>query len=347
MSEPAEKLKVHDPVAVDADEDLDELDDVLSEFNPPTKSSQSYDPTSPTVPTSDRPAFGRKRTNTRVDQAPVSIPGSGIPASGALDASDEVDESLLSDEFTKELAKNMEDLMKELVSENKKEGGGEEDKDAETQKMFKAAWEAMLIEGMNGMVPGGQDGVGDESAATGTEEKAKSTGGDFQSRIKQTMDKLKESDSNMKTQAGSSGAPDTLEGLLQSLQDLGLDNDEEDPEFNGFLENVMGQLMSKEVLYPPLKELSENFPPYLERPPEPISPSDKERFEAQLAAVKKILAVFEQPGYDDKDPEASKKIVDLMEELQSHGSPPEAVMGPLPPGMGLGENGMPEGCVIG
>lgn len=315
------KEKVTPPIqtTVDADEDLDELDDVLSEFNPPPSES----PTKPTL--------GRKRTNTRVDQAPVSIPG--VPSA---EATSEADEALLNDEFAKELAKNMEELMKDLVANGESEEpvDSKEDGDKETQRVLKAAWEAMLIEGMDGMTGSGQD----------AEDKGKGTG-DFQSRIKQTMDKLKESEDNIKA-GSSSTAPDTLDGLLKSFQDLGLDN-EDDPELNGFLENMMNQLMSKEVLYQPLKELSENFPPYLEKPPEPIADEDRKRYDAQIVAINKIIAIFEKPGYDDKDPEASKEIVDLMGELQSHGSPPEAVMGPIPPGMGLGPDGTPEGCVIG
>ncbi|EEB95188.1 hypothetical protein MPER_05884, partial [Moniliophthora perniciosa FA553] len=82
MSEPMEKAKPALRNPVDEDDDLDELDDVLSEFNPPTKA-----PPPPNV-TADKPGFGRKRTNTRVDQAPVSIPGSGI-SNSALDPTNE------------------------------------------------------------------------------------------------------------------------------------------------------------------------------------------------------------------------------------------------------------------
>jgi len=54
-------------------------------------------------------------------------------------------------------------------------------------------------------------------------------------------------------------SPESLEALLKSLGDLGLGEggDENDSELAGFLENMMGQLMSKEVLYEPLKELAE------------------------------------------------------------------------------------------
>jgi hypothetical protein len=56
------------------------------------------------------------------------------------------------------------------------------------------------------------------------------------------------------------GAPESLEALLASLNDLGLgkgEGDDDDPELSGLLNTMMNQLMSKEILYEPLKELAE------------------------------------------------------------------------------------------
>lgn len=53
---------------------------------------------------------------------------------------------------------------------------------------------------------------------------------------------------------GGPPGPDSLESLLSSLGDLGAGEDE--TELAGFLEQMMGQLISKEVLYEPLKELA-------------------------------------------------------------------------------------------
>jgi peroxin-19 len=125
------------------------------------------------------------------------------------------------------------------------------------------------------------------------------------------------------------------------------------------------------------------FPPYLAAPPAPLAPEDRTRYEAQLARVRDILAVFDAPDYSDSDSKAREKVVALMSEvrflflflssavrfppsrprsspstrlrslpstpltprfqMQSCGSPPSELMGPLPPGLGaLGE----EGCVV-
>ena len=90
----------------------------------------------------------------------------------------------------------------------------------------------------------------------------------------------------------------------------------------------MGQLMSKEVLYDPLKELAEGvslpslpssaliyqYPvfTYLTHP----SPEDRSRYEKQEECVKRFLAVFDKPGYSDANEESNKVIVDLMSEVR-------------------------------
>ena len=54
----------------------------------------------------------------------------------------------------------------------------------------------------------------------------------------------------------SRSAQDSLEGLLSSLGDLKLNEDSEGGEnLESMLETMMSQLMSKEILYEPLKEL--------------------------------------------------------------------------------------------
>jgi peroxin-19 len=234
---------------------------------------------------------------------------------------------------------------------------------------MKAIWEAMLVEGMDGGASGGVgDGkgmdvggmqLGEEfkgSSKPGGDKKPQETGkdqSDFQKTIRATMDKLKGSESNL--QSNPESASDPLSALLAQLSSLKLDdtgtnsppNEEEEAELQGLLENMMGQLMSKDVLGDPLTELSEKFPAYLEENKSTLSPDDLKRYESQMECVAKIVAVFKDPNYKDDDPEWNTKIVNLMTEMQSHGSPPAEIMGPLPPGFGIGQDGMPEGCVVG
>ncbi|KAF8964821.1 Pex19 protein family-domain-containing protein [Flammula alnicola] len=340
----------------DPEDDLDDLDDVLSQFTPGQKGAPIQSPLSPVASPPPPPpsaastttTFGRPRTNTRVDAPPTSIPGSG----SYLATADEADEDALSSEFTKELARGMESLMREIADEAAGSAQGDaaegEVTEDERARAFKAAWEAMLVEGMDGNLgDGGLEALGEtEPSAKAKEADAGAGTGGFQDKIKQAMDKLKESESKIKVTsgAGSAANPESLEALLQSLGDLGLgEGGDDETELAGFLENMMGQLMSKDVLYEPLKELADGFPSYLEKPPAPISAEDRTRYESQLVCVKKILVVFEKTSYSDANAEDNKQVVELMSEMQTYGSPPSELMGPLPPGL----DGMSEdGCTI-
>ncbi|KAF8900708.1 Pex19 protein family-domain-containing protein [Gymnopilus junonius] len=418
MSTPVAKKPTLDKPIVDNEEDLDDLDDVLSEFGagagvaatqpisipiqpksppppPPPTATASALPSS-SFPTSFSPASfpaggaaaaaagssGRPRTNTRVDAPPASIPGP-TKKNPKLDSTAEEDEGeegvLSSDDFAKELAREMENLVREIAGDAPAsvsggtqggEGAGDGDEEKERARAFKAAWEAMLVEGMNANMGLGEDGRPVElqqPSSSSAPNRTAAAGGDtsFQDRIKQATNKLKESESKFQgapTSAdGFPGDADTLQELLKTLGDLGLGEGEDkeglgegsgEEQLAGMLEGLMGQLMSKEVLYEPLKELSDNFPPYLANPPSPLTPEDRTRYDSQLTCVRKILAVFENEKYSDADADMNKKVVDLMSEMQTFGTPPQELMGPLPPGLD-GTNplfGVPgagdENCVV-
>jgi peroxin-19 len=109
-----------------------------------------------------------------------------------MDLFSETDEDELSTAFAKELANGMESLMRELVDQPDQDreltGGAAEGKKEMTdeERKFKAAWEAMIIEGLGG--PASSEEGLDKGRASGET-------GTFQSKIKQTIDKLKENES--------------------------------------------------------------------------------------------------------------------------------------------------------
>lgn len=152
--------------------------------------------------------------------------------------------------------------------------GDEEELDEETKaqaRAFKAAWEAMLVEGMNGK--DGEDPLISLGEVLGDKNPGASSaaGAGFQDKIKQAMEKMKEAETKTKAaESSGSGAanPESMEELLKTLGDLGLGDlgldgpgGGDDSELAGFLESMMGQLMSKEILYEPLKELADGVSP--------------------------------------------------------------------------------------
>ena len=119
----------------------------------------------------------------------------------------------LDEDFARELTKGMESLFRDIAMGAGLDGvpdlgkAAEGTTDEEQEKAFRAAWEAMLVEGMNGTMnpedliapPGagttrgaGTGGAAASSSGTGTGP----SGGppqSFQDNIKRAMDKMKES----------------------------------------------------------------------------------------------------------------------------------------------------------
>ncbi|OJT06002.1 Peroxisome biogenesis protein 19-1 [Trametes pubescens] len=313
------------------EEDLDDLDDVLEQFSaPPPKPAAQAAPAS-TSSSSQTPLAKEAQPSVSKAVDPFGL--------GGLDA-----------DFAAELTRGMESLFKDIAGGAGLDGipdlSAAEDgtTDEERAKAFKAAWEAMLVEGMDGAMSA--EDVSDKGkAAEGAAPGAGVSTDSFQENIRKAMERMKESDRKA-DEATSSG--DGLDDIFSKLGD-GVNGMESEEELQGLLENMMSQLMSKAVLYEPLKELSDKFPSYLEDNALTLSDEDKTRFAAQSKVVAQIVATFEDPSYTEDDPVKGLKIVELMQEMQEHGSPPAEIMGPLPPGFDLGADGLPkipEGCTI-
>lgn len=107
-------------------------------------------------------------------------------------------------------------------------------------------------------------------------------------------------------------------------------------EMNKMLENMMKQVMSKEVMYEPIKAITEEYPKFLSQ--KGIPAEDRARYENQFAAYKALRTVFEQEG------ENPDKVVQIMQDLEKYGQAPDEIMKHLtPPGV---PGGMPNpnGC---
>ncbi|KAF8126152.1 Pex19 protein, partial [Boletus edulis] len=249
-------------------------------------------------------------------------------------------------DFTRQLSEGMASLFQELGIES---GAGSEGTDGvkEQERQLAAAWEAMLVEGMNSA----SDPTASHARTPGDASSSGPPEADFQSSIRSTLDRLREKESKLQPpDSSASGDGENLQSLLSQLQGLGGlsgDDVESEDQLQGVLEEMMGQLMSKQVLYEPLKELYEKFPGYLTEHASTISPEDKTRYEAQISCIKQLIDEFKADTFSDEDATSRGKIVELMSELQTHGQPPEEIMGPLPPGFNMSADGLPEmpdGC---
>ncbi|KAI0655044.1 Pex19 protein family-domain-containing protein [Cubamyces menziesii] len=318
------------------EEDLDDLDDVLEQFNAPPKPAAKPAPASAAATSQTPPTKGTSSTGPASQQKK--------PDPFGLDG--------LDDDFARELTKGMESLFRDIA-----QGAGLEDipdlakveegtTDEERAKAFQAAWEAMLVEGMNGSMSAEDVGAKGKAAESAPSASSSSEPADsFQESIKKMMDKLKESDRKADEATVKEEDLDNIFSRLASE----VEGTESEEELQGLLENMMSQLMSKEVLYEPLKELNDKYPSYLKDNASKMSAEDHKRYTSQSKVVAQIVAIFESTNNTDEDTQARMKVVELMQEMQEYGSPPSEIMGPLPPGLDLGADGMPnipEGCTI-
>jgi len=197
--------------------------------------------------------------------------------------------------------------------------------------MFKDAWNKILDPSTSTPTSA--------TPADAVQSSQKGPDGSFQERVRQTMDKMKEGQSSLKS-SGVEGDPG-LGALLSSLDNTGAEGEDEEG-LQGLLETMMSQLMSKEVLYEPLKEMHEKFPSYLTENENTLSQEDKDRYKKQQKIVSQIITVFEAKEYSEEDPQIGLNVMSLMNEMQECGAPPTEIMGELPPGVAVGADGLPQ-----
>lgn len=93
--------------------------------------------------------------------------------------------------------------------------------------------------------------------------------------------------------------------------------------------DLMQNLLSKELLYPALKDLSPKFEEWLQKNLATLSKEDRRRYKKQLSKIHAIIDVFDDEALEDQ--ERFEKNLELMEQMQSLGAPPEELT--VPDGM--------------
>lgn len=122
-----------------------------------------------------------------------------------------------------------------------------------------------------------------------------------------------------------------MQDMMGQFEKMGMKDD-----FANTMETMMKQLISKEVMYTPMKQVCEKFPEWLAENESKISKEDFENYTKQNECFQQIVEIY------DKDPENYDKVMELMQDMQKYGQPPPEVVKDLAPGVELGENGLPK-----
>mmetsp|Transcript_18194 Transcript_18194/g.39792 ORF Transcript_18194/g.39792 Transcript_18194/m.39792 type:complete len:287 (+) Transcript_18194:39-899(+) len=141
------------------------------------------------------------------------------------------------------------------------------------------------------------------------------------------------------TQSMSSGADPSCDGdedplyseLLKQFGSLG-----DSPDMQGVMESMMQHLLSKEVLYQPLKEIEAKYPAWLDSNATTLPQEETQRYTTQHSLITQLLHVY------DTQPGDYSRITELLQQMQECGQPPAELMRDLTQGVELGEDGTPK-----
>ncbi|XP_026170376.1 peroxisomal biogenesis factor 19 isoform X2 [Mastacembelus armatus] len=160
----------------------------------------------------------------------------------------------------------------------------------------------------------------------------------------QHFQKLSEAAGKVETLRGLAKNADNLQStglagddLVKALEGLGLDEGGEGTSDDGnilpIMQSIMQNLLSKEVLYPSLKEITTKYPEWLDANRSSLSTEDCQRYEQQAKIMGEICKRFEREEAGAEDKESNFEcIMDLMQQLQDLGQPPKELAGDAPPG---------------
>lgn len=122
--------------------------------------------------------------------------------------------------------------------------------------------------------------------------------------------------------AGGGGGPgaDDLAKLFAGAGGAGgAGGAQSEEEMTKLLDQMMKSVMTKDLMYGPVKQICDEFPAHLAKTDIPAS--DRKRFEQQHAAYRALLKEFDTEGETNSD-----RIAQIMRDLESYGQPPPEVM---------------------
>ncbi|XP_057510442.1 peroxisome biogenesis protein 19-1-like isoform X1 [Actinidia eriantha] len=158
------------------------------------------------------------------------------------------------------------------------------------------------------------------------------------SHVSEALDKLRE-----QTRETVKGL-ESMTGLKSGVDDFEKDAMMEDwakqfeelagsQDMESIVETMMHQLLSKEILHEPMKEIGERYPKWLEEHKSKLSKDDYKRYSHQYKLIKDLIEVYET------EPGNFNKVVELMQKMQECGQPPNDIVQELAPDFDLSSLG--------
>ncbi|XP_052063769.1 peroxisomal biogenesis factor 19-like [Mytilus californianus] len=184
------------------------------------------------------------------------------------------------------------------------------------------------------------------AAAAGSAGDSQEAQQEFAKNLAQTMSSLDENSEELQGQMSE-------DDLMKAFTSMGMEDGQDG--FMPMMQGMMKSLLSKEILYPSLKELSKKYPHWLDENKDKTAKDQLDKYLQQQRIVGEICEEFEteQPSETDERKKLRfERIIDLMQQMQDLGQPPKEIVGDMAPGLDFDENGLPklpgtqQGCSI-
>jgi len=104
---------------------------------------------------------------------------------------------------------------------------------------------------------------------------------------------------------------------------------------NIVVDNVMKQLLDRDIMYEPMKEVCSRFPKYLAEHKDRLSSEEYTRYGTQYQYFQRIVHVYET------EPNNFDRLMELMQDIQEYGQPPVEIIKELAPELEFDAEGMP------
>ena len=121
-----------------------------------------------------------------------------------------------------------------------------------------------------------------------------------------------------------------MSNMMNEFEKMGNKNDS-----NDVVDGVMKQLLAKDLMYEPMKEVCTRFPKYLAENKATLSNEEYNKYGKQYQYFQRIVKVYET------EPTNFDRLMELMQEIQEYGQPPVEIIKDLAPELEFDDEGMP------
>ncbi|CAL4185406.1 unnamed protein product [Meganyctiphanes norvegica] len=170
------------------------------------------------------------------------------------------------------------------------------------------------------------------------------TDSDYTKALADSLKQLNQSTEQIK------GTP-TADDLTKMFESMGIMGDSSEgggADANGLfplMQVMLENILSKEVLYTPMKEIVEKYPDWLADHRSSLPQEEFERYNKQFDIMKQVVELYDAESDTDTEEIKSQrfeKIMTSMQKLQELGQPPKDLVGDMGPMINFDESGNPQ-----